>query len=328
MKPHPNNFCGGNYKDWLEVMLLSECNGKCSWCIEKNGYRPKKKVDRYAMLTAMLSSEKQNIILLGGEPTLHPDLVFFINSMRKAGRNVYLTTNGSKLTYFTAGLYNRLTGINVSIHNYGLKKNQEITGINLNDGILSLAIQKLKLSKVKVRFNCNCIKGHIDNKFSIRSYARWAKMMGADSVRFAELKLDTGAFVDLAKVLDYKYNLNDDPFTHGCSTSGVIEGMEVNFRQMCGIQTECRPMPTNPEQDAEKSVLYYDGKIYDGWQTKKEIPMKDSEIKKLIQDIKSGKVSEDEAIKKIKKNEKVVADKAKIEGRVEGNISGSGGCRY
>ena len=37
--PNKLNFCGGNFQDWLEVMLTPACNGKCSWCIEKNGYR-------------------------------------------------------------------------------------------------------------------------------------------------------------------------------------------------------------------------------------------------------------------------------------------------
>ena len=29
MKPNKNNFCGGNYEDWLEVKLTGNCNGKC-----------------------------------------------------------------------------------------------------------------------------------------------------------------------------------------------------------------------------------------------------------------------------------------------------------
>jgi len=28
VEPYYKNFCGGNYQDWLEVMLLPECNGK------------------------------------------------------------------------------------------------------------------------------------------------------------------------------------------------------------------------------------------------------------------------------------------------------------
>lgn len=42
MLPNKNNFCGGNFSDWIEVMLIDKCNGNCSWCIEKEGYKPKK----------------------------------------------------------------------------------------------------------------------------------------------------------------------------------------------------------------------------------------------------------------------------------------------
>lgn len=44
------------------------------------------------------------------------------------------------------------------------------------------------------------------------SYIKFAKSMGANSVRFAELKMDNNNFVDLAKIMDYQYGLNDDPF--------------------------------------------------------------------------------------------------------------------
>ena len=72
-KPHPENFCGGNYQDWVEVMLTEKCNGKCSWCIEKRGWHPKKHAQPYEIVNAILETGRKNVILLGGEPTLYPD---------------------------------------------------------------------------------------------------------------------------------------------------------------------------------------------------------------------------------------------------------------
>jgi hypothetical protein len=39
-QPHPDNFCGGAFQDWVEVMLTEKCNGKCPWCVEKLGWHP------------------------------------------------------------------------------------------------------------------------------------------------------------------------------------------------------------------------------------------------------------------------------------------------
>ena len=102
-------------------------------------------------------------------------------------------------------------------------------------------------------------------------------------MRFAELKNDD-RFISLAKILDHKYGLNDDPFTLGCYQDAVIDGMPVNFRQLCGMQTDKIPAPINPKQIL-KNVLYYDGKMYAGWQKPKDSPMsKDTNMFKVILD--------------------------------------------
>ena len=107
----------------------------------------------------------------------------------------------------------------------------------------------------------------------------------------------------------------------GCNSDVKINGMPVNFRQMCGLQTIKRKKPINPEQ-VRKQVLYYDGKIYNGWQTEiKETVVKDKEIIKLLQDVKNGKIDIAEASliigKEIGKTETVVRHERS-----------SSGCQY
>jgi len=116
--------------------------------------------------------------------------------------------------------------------------------------------------------------------------------------------------VDLSKLFEY---LNDDPFTEGCSHDVKINGFDVNFRQMCGLQTPLRPKPVNPQQIIKK-VLYYDGLFYDGWQ--KEKKMEDKELIKILEDVASGKKSVAEAALLIdRKNQPTV-------------IESDGGCAY
>ena len=52
--PNIKNFCGGGFQDWLEVMLEPSCNGRCSFCIEKDGARPINKVSWTKMVDAIL----------------------------------------------------------------------------------------------------------------------------------------------------------------------------------------------------------------------------------------------------------------------------------
>lgn len=287
MKPNKKNFCGGNFQDWLEVNLIDKCNGKCSWCIEKNGYHPNEHAPWWKIASQALLSGKNNIILLGGEPTLYPNLQEIIQVISSAGRNVWITTNGGKLSPdFILSRLPGIAGINISIHNYDLEQNKNIVGVNLEQ--LPTSIGALHEIGVSVRFNCNCISGHIDSAEKIEQYILWAKSIGADNIRFAELKQDDGSFVDLAKILNYKYGLNDNPFTCGCNCSALIHGVLVNFRQMCGLQTSRREKPHDPIQYA-KQVLYYDGNFYDGWQTLiQEEEMQDKDIVKILRAVEKA----------------------------------------
>jgi len=272
MKPHPNNVCSGCYFDWLEVNLLPECNGSCPWCVEALGYHPTSRVSWGELLGAALETGRQNIILLGGEPTLHRDLENLIEMLDHHGRNVYMTTNGALLTpEFVTNKLLRLTGINISVHHFALTENEKITGVKLDAVVLRDAITALVQAGVAVRLNCNLIKGYVDSHEEIKHFTYFAKGMGVTSVRFAELKLDEDQFVNIHQVTAGEYNgTNNEPFGLGCSTEAEIDGVPVNFRQMCGLQTPLRPKPEHPVQP-DKAVLYYDGVVYPGWQCPGEL---------------------------------------------------------
>jgi organic radical activating enzyme len=289
--PNSKNFCGGAFSDWLEVNLIEACNGKCSWCIERGGYHPDHHASCTEMFEAIVRTKAKNIILLGGEPTLYKDLFYLVDRLNHARRNVYITTNGSKLSVDFFGRYLGLTGVNISIHHHNLEINREITGVRLHHDIMKSAIEQAHRFGISVRLNCNCISGYIDNCSEVLDYVKFAKELGADRVRFAELKNDEGSFVDLAKIMNYEYGLSDDPFTNGCNQDVVIDGMPVNFRQMCGLQTPKRVKPVDPQQ-VTKKVLYYDGKIYDGWQ----VPGMKNDLQSLFQRVAKKEISPEEAM--------------------------------
>lgn len=321
--PHPNNFCGNGFPDWLEVNLLKDCNAKCEWCVERRGWHPRHVATWQEIVDAAIATGRKNIILLGGEPTLHPDLSKIISRIRGAGRKPWITTNGSKLTpnWVIDNLVG-IEGVNISIHDYDLYENEKITGLWINETELRGAINEIHDIGAKVRLNCNCIKGHIDTEEQIENYISWAKYIGADNIRFAELKHADGEFVDLAEILDHKYGTNDNPFELGCSVDAVINDMSVNFRLMCGMQTSKRPCPVNPDI-MPHPVLYYDGRIYSGWQQKKESDMTTKELAELMEKVKSGEISTTEAVVMIDRDKRNEQDYFR-----RSVPQGGGSCQY
>lgn len=264
--PHSKNACAGAFQDWLEVNLLPECNGRCSWCVERRGYHPNRRAHWQEMADAILDTGLKNVILLGGEPLLYKDLGRLLIYISGHGLSVRLTTNGALLhRRLKEGALIGLTGVNISIHDYYFAGNLDITGLLLDEFELSEDITQLRNAGVKVRFNCNLILGHVDSLERVHRYIQWAKDLGATHVRFAELKLDDGNFVDAFDLFRGLHGTNDEPFTMGCNKDTLIDGMEVNIRQMCGLQTPHRPCPHNPQQYTNQ-VLYYDGHLYAGWQ--------------------------------------------------------------
>jgi len=316
MLPNKHNWCGGNYSDWLEVMLTDKCNGKCSWCVEKSGYHPEYHASTDELISAITgyrpsrikTSDRVNVILLGGEPTLYKEIGILIEGIVKYA-SVYVTTNGGMITSeYVDEKLSLITGLNISIHHYDLRKNEDITGILLNQDTLESAIARCRYYNIGVRINCNIISGHIDSESKILDFIQWARESGADKVRFAELKIDENNFADLAKTMNYKYGLNDDPFICGCNKDVVINDMPVNFRQMCGLQTTKRAKPTNPKSINSKKVLYYDGVFYDGWQTTREEvdDVTEADIRKIIREelaqaLKEGKNTDESNAPKTRK---------------------------
>jgi MoaA/NifB/PqqE/SkfB family radical SAM enzyme len=79
-----------------ELMLTWDCNRACRYCIASNNQDPGK----YLPLEALNRQEVQaakRVIIAGGEPTLHPDILTICETLRDRGQDITLLTNGIKL---------------------------------------------------------------------------------------------------------------------------------------------------------------------------------------------------------------------------------------
>ncbi len=261
-------YCTQRESDWLEVLLTDACNGRCEWCVERDGWHPLRHASADEMIAAIIGSGKQNVLLLGGEPTLRSDLGVIVHGIAASGMKPVLTTNGSRLTReYVERVLAGVAQVNISIHVFPLHLNEKITGIALNGDDLLAAVETLHELGAKVRLNCNCIRGCVDSTAKIDKYMGFARCLGVDSVRFAELFGETDLFVNLAHITDG--GLPSDPWADGCVTESVINGIPVYFKQLCGFQTTMRPRPCDdPAKIVARDVLYYDGQMYQGWQRK------------------------------------------------------------
>lgn len=92
--------------DWegrvTAVIFTQECNFRCGYCHNPSLVLPelftKNQKWTEAELFSFLSKRRQwldGVVISGGEPTLQPDLILFIQKIKKLGFDIKLDTNGS-----------------------------------------------------------------------------------------------------------------------------------------------------------------------------------------------------------------------------------------
>jgi MoaA/NifB/PqqE/SkfB family radical SAM enzyme len=108
-----------------QLVVTRRCNLSCGYCFE---YDKTSQPIPFAILQQRLEQLRQlrtwAVSLMGGEPTLHPDLLHIFHEMRRLGfRRRMMTTNGMLLSQeLIEGLNNHgLTDLNVSVD--GVKRN-------------------------------------------------------------------------------------------------------------------------------------------------------------------------------------------------------------
>lgn len=158
---------------YMSIVVTNKCQCKCSYCInsetdhklnlpiDKSIGNIKKVVQTYGVKEA---------ILLGGEPTLHPNLFELLKKLRTESglEMIRLTTNGIKLKNnkeFIAKLVDvnyGIQGINISFHNEDF-----ITLNELYD--ICFWIRELNPS-IKIRINMNIWKGNCDTLLLLNSH--------------------------------------------------------------------------------------------------------------------------------------------------------------
>ncbi len=119
---------------WLA--LTYNCNNQCDWCYANSNNLTEKQVfpEQYEDKTIDLlkSLGVKRTILIGGEPTIYPNIHGIINKITNSGIVAGLVSNGRKLKdhYFAKGLKdNGLKAISISFGSYCKEIQDKITRI-------------------------------------------------------------------------------------------------------------------------------------------------------------------------------------------------------
>jgi hypothetical protein len=124
-------------KNTLQVFITNRCNLRCKGCFmdERLGSDDMSFYD-YTLHIMNHSTEIKKVIMMGGEPTLHPELPRMIEYNRILGLSTTIYTNGSNLEVLK-GL--DLTGVEIRVGVYGATTSEKPL-INVKAGMLPITI--------------------------------------------------------------------------------------------------------------------------------------------------------------------------------------------
>ncbi len=159
------------------------CNFRCPFCHNRSlvlpdEYPPQRITPEQAL--AELSKRKkyvQAVCITGGEPTIHPELTWFISSLKNEGLKVKLDTNGSN-SKMLSELYQKelLDYVAMDIKS-SLEDYDESSGVQSDIAKIKESVQLIRSSGIPYEFRTTVVPGLHDLE-KIEAIGKWLE--GAD----------------------------------------------------------------------------------------------------------------------------------------------------
>jgi MoaA/NifB/PqqE/SkfB family radical SAM enzyme len=197
LKPSKNSICGQSY-NLLNVKLLNSCNGKCDFCIASGTPNMPSASAKEFIETANNMEKFTKVDILGGEPTLYPELVELLKGIRPNKTDIGIITNGSNLKVLKECIP-YLDTITISIHSFDYSKNS--TGIYINEEeLIDLNNNKGNVETIAAAL---ISENTVSNLDEIVEYAYIAKKLGFSAIKLMELITSNEKinFIDLQDLL-------------------------------------------------------------------------------------------------------------------------------
>jgi MoaA/NifB/PqqE/SkfB family radical SAM enzyme len=142
----------------LEVYLNFSCNQRCFMCFNTDEFRSKNKDLNLSDIAAhILKSAKKGfnwLSIVGGEPTIHPEILNLVSFAKKCGyRKIITFSNGqrySDMDFLKKMKIAGLSGSVISMHGHNAALHESVTNVKGSFNMAVLAIKNLAKFKMDI----------------------------------------------------------------------------------------------------------------------------------------------------------------------------------
>ncbi len=147
----------------IRILLNNVCNAKCFYC-HNEGQKPaltKNKINPEFVGRLLDNVFTSEVVISGGEPTLHPRIVEISKEIKKRGIKLTLNTNGS-MGQRLESLYDIVDGIKFSIDAVNKSAYEKIKKIPYEVVLQNLLAAKKKNIDIKINAPFTSMKNAVD----------------------------------------------------------------------------------------------------------------------------------------------------------------------
>jgi len=218
-----------DYPDRISAIVwTSGCNFRCPFCYNKNLALGTAELFPQDEILSFLSKRKallEGVVISGGEPLLHDDMIDFIKRIKDLRLLVKIDTNGAFPGRLSELLEHQLVDYVAMDVKAPKKKYPELTGVNIDLSKIEASIDLLKTQAPAYEFKTTFIPGLL-TKEDIIEIGQWLK--GADTYFLQQFKIKTPLLSPTLETIipyprEYLFETLKDiqPFFKRCKVRGV-----------------------------------------------------------------------------------------------------------
>jgi len=132
----------------MEIEVTLKCNFRCPYCYVPNKEAPENELSLDEIKDVILQARDlgvEKIILLGGEPAIHPNILTIIRFIRNHALEVEIFTNGSMVTEdFAEELYKNRVRVVLKMNTFDEKLQDVLTGQKGSFKVIQKAFSNLR----------------------------------------------------------------------------------------------------------------------------------------------------------------------------------------
>jgi len=181
-----------DYPDRISAIVwTSGCNFRCPFCYNKNLALGTAELFPQDEILSFLSKRKallEGVVISGGEPLLHDDIIDFVKKIKNLQLLVKIDTNGAFPERLRELLEHQLVDYVAMDVKAPKKKYSELTGVDIDLSKIEASIDLLKTKAPAYEFKTTFIPGLL-TKEDIIEIAQWLK--GADTYFLQQFKINT-----------------------------------------------------------------------------------------------------------------------------------------